>query len=87
MKKINKNVIVSGISGQDGAYLAKLLLEKNNCKLMKRLNLTQYYGHYLKFNQKKFIRFLNFAVSNKNLLKNKLIFDGVNAIMKIISKS
>ena len=34
MKKINKNVIVSGISGQDGAYLAKLLLEKNNCKVI-----------------------------------------------------
>ena len=26
---MNKNVIISGISGQDGAYLAKYLMHKN----------------------------------------------------------
>ena len=62
-------------------------LEKNNCKLMKKLNLSHYYGHYLEFNQKKFVQFLNNAIMKENPVKNKLFFNGVNAIIKIIRKS
>ena len=29
-----KKAIITGITGQDGSYLAELLLEKNNLKLL-----------------------------------------------------
>ena len=62
-------------------------LEINNCEKMKKLNLTNYYGHYLDFNKKNFIKFCNTVILQKKIIKNKLLFNGVHEINKIIIKS
>ena len=62
-------------------------LEKINCKRMKKFNLTNYFGHYLNFNKKFFIQFCNAVILKKNIIRNKILFNGINAVYKIIDKS
>ena len=54
---------------------------------MKKLKLTNYFGHYLHFKKKDFIQFYNRIILQQNLFKNKLLFNGVDEINKIIIKS
>ena len=62
-------------------------LEIKNCKKMEKMKLTNYYGHYLDFNKKNFIKFYNRVILQKKIIKNKILFNGVNEINKIILKS
>jgi spore coat polysaccharide biosynthesis predicted glycosyltransferase SpsG len=62
-------------------------LEIKNCKKMKKSNLTNYFGHYLDFDKKKFIQFYNKVLLKKQVIKNKFLFNGVNEIYKIVTKS
>ena len=62
-------------------------LEIENCKKMEKINLTNYYGHYLDFNKKNFIKFYNRVILQKKKIINKILFNGVNEINKIIINS
>lgn len=62
-------------------------MEIKNCKKMKKMNLTNYYDHYSNFNEKKFIKFFNKVILQKHIVKKKSLFNGVNEISKIITKS
>ena len=62
-------------------------LEIENCKKMEKINLTNYYGHYLDFNKKNFIKFYNRVILQKKIIRNKILFNGVNEINKIIINS
>tara|TARA_B100000989_G_C19510766_1_gene458899 strand:- start:499 stop:1542 length:1044 start_codon:yes stop_codon:yes gene_type:complete len=62
-------------------------LEIKNCKKMKKLKLTNYFGHYLNFKKKDFIQFYNRIFLQKGFIKNKLLFNGLDEINKIIIKS
>ena len=62
-------------------------LEIKNCEKMKKLNLTNYYGHYLDFDKKNFIQFCNEVILQKKIIRNKFLFNGVSEINKIIIKS
>ena len=61
-------------------------LEIKNCEKMKKLNLTNYYGHYSDFDKNFFIQFCNGVILKKKI-KNKCLFNGVNEINKIIINS
>jgi spore coat polysaccharide biosynthesis predicted glycosyltransferase SpsG len=62
-------------------------MEIKNCKKMKKMNSTNYYDHYSNFNGKKFIKFFNKVILQKHIIKKKSLFNGVNEISKIITKS
>ena len=59
--------------------------EIGSCKKMKKLNLTNYFGHYDEINQKNFLAFFTKVLNKNTFNKKKLKINGVEEIAKIIN--
>ena len=77
MQIMKKNAYIFGISGQDGSYLANLLLKKNFnvigfTRAKNKNNLINLFKLKI-YKQIKFIEYKNFSNIKKNFIKKNLI--------------
>lgn len=56
-----------------------------SCKKMKKLNLTNYYGHFNYITKKKFIEFLDKVYNKRNDKIKFLKINGIKEIAKIVN--